>query len=1103
MKKKVALLLAFVMVLSLMPMNVFGQPGLGMPGVIRDAGQFSPRTVPHWGFEEYVISIDLAALSLQPTVMPGGMRRTLFLEFEVTGPESGIQTIAADALSTVFREGPEMWVVSPSGVAAGVEATSWPGSDGVPPTIASALYALNRNIRTSERAFDDGPGPQYRFARVALDSLLNEDGTALVGMGGWLHAHMNIRANNPESYLTVRLRAETAAGTISTLGVIVSGPLVGGWANGVNITSRGVVPFAGNMTRLNHIRIQEQAPGRLAALHEVPAAGGSPTFRDANRNVVPGANGTMTHIVRFEAPRHFRWDVGHMFGLYGGTSIVRSNSHAFTDQAAVAIPSELLLMWENPVTGLHEMYVRISVPPRRHNVLGAASTLAFVDFVGLSLIAMPGAPTTGEVAIDVTVGTLDLNADGTPSDMFGGAWNQQGLAQWAPGGAVAGTQVMQTVLIYDYVRFGDVIGTRATPTNFTPANNAHPVTVLRGVTSVPTNVTGTLVAGTTASNVGSIASTERIWTGESLVIPTGQVVGGGVILQPRFGQHPDDHGRAGSWRNLGLVVASRDHDTGVRVEGPATPAERVSGRATAALNSSGDARWLHGGNPSLSIIENHPGALFDIAQPAIYELRPVTDGVRIVDARIRHRRAGGNLAAGDITTPTNYVFADLHATGWVNPETNAVNFVTALTQYQSGAMTFGPRSLPPDNEARIRSLEIGLLLSIEAGFEYHHGGVVEIEVFRNNVYVGTAHVANATDPIVVEAIETAVIYRNQFDVIAMTPVSSFTVTETAAGNLRNNDELWFYVQATQDGRPVNIPQGNLTLFLGDHSVNTSESNMTIEPIRAGGNGPLFFLDDGAIGTRQATAGFRVVRPSTSAPGQITFSGVYVAGPTVPGLDWHVVVVGSSSNAATNPANSGITANSHRFFPAAVTEDSYAGRARFFSLPYSATVLSVIGDPHIDMDDVPGPDTDRPNIPVRGRLILRQDMPPMQANDGSMVNNPFILHNFGQGYVVSMLNPRIFADFIGGDIAWEEATQRITFTGPDGNGNPVTVVLTVNSSQAVVNGNNVDIASFAGASGPPNSVNTIIVMDRSFVPLRFLANAFLLPISFDAGTVILG
>jgi hypothetical protein len=842
MKKKVALLLALVMTLSLLPMNVFGAgPGVGMPGVDRPAAQFARTTVPHWDIRDYVVSIDLAALTLQPTVMPAGQVRRLFLEFEVTGGNSGIGTLpplghitspttanppsyppaASPRSRGIFRQGPEMWISSPAAI---TMAAPIPGTDRITGEVVdglSALNYLNREIALSGRYRDDGPGPQYQFARVSLDGLLNLHeverngemvvevlGSALTTMGGWLEVHLPIRAEQPDAYLAVRLRYETLAGVSGTVSTLVSGPLTGGWANGVEITSRGVVPMGGNMARLNAIRIQEQAPGRLAALND---------GTDANRNVLPN-NAVMTHIVRLEAPRGFRWDVGHMFGLYGAGgqgTLIDTNSHAWAGVVAPNRPTAQLrsplqdgapgrhIGWINPVTDLHEIFIELSVP-RRGTQLGAASTLAHIDIVGLSLVALPGAPTTGDVAVDVTVGTLDPDAN-----RFGGLWNQQGLATWQYVGAVAGTQQFQTVGIYDYRRTGDTVG---------------PVTIPNAI-NAPAGTT--MILERNLEDLGEIMTPrQRLWTGETLQIPTGVVVGAGQRTQPHFGMFPADHGRAGNWRNLGLVVATRDHYAGVRVEGPATPAERISGRTTAPLGAEGADRWLHGGNASLTIIENHPGALFDVAQPALYELRPVTEGVRIVDTRARFRRAGANLTAGDITLPSGAAWGDIHLPDWQGLPNN-VNFISSLTAYESGSVFFAPRSLPPDREGRVRSLEVGLLLSIEAGFEHHHGGVVEIEVFRNNVYVGTAHVANATDPIIVEVAEPTVIYRNQFDVIAMTPVSSFTITETAAGALRNNDELWFYVQATQDGRPVNIPQGNLTLFLGEHSVNAAESNMTI------------------------------------------------------------------------------------------------------------------------------------------------------------------------------------------------------------------------------------------------------------------------------------
>jgi len=245
-----------------------------------------------------------------------------------------------------------------------------------------------------------------------------------------------------------------------------------------------------------------------------------------------------------------------------------------------------------------------------------------------------------------------------------------------------------------------------------------------------------------------------------------------------------------------------------------------------------------------------------------------------------------------------------------------------------------------------------------------------------------------------------------------------------------------------------------------------------------------------------------LRPSSDVPGEIRFDNVWVAGPTVPGLDWHVVVTGPEISANHLYHMHPVYSQSN-LTTGMITANRWNERIRFDNMPYGATVLEVGGSPVIDIEG-PGPIV-RPddNVRPQARLTLRQGMGAMRANDGSYVNDPFILHSFVDGIAVSMLNPRIFADFIGGEIEWVEATSTISFNGPDSNGNNVTVSLTNNSNRAIVNNQNVDIATFAGASGPANSVNTIIIDGRSFVPLRFLANAFLLPINFQDGTVTLG
>jgi len=465
--------------------------------------------------------------------------------------------------------------------------------------------------------------------------------------------------------------------------------------------------------------------------------------------------------------------------------------------------------------------------------------------------------------------------------------------------------------------------------------------------------------------------------------------------------------------------------------------------------------------------------LFETARPAVYEFRAVQPGVHFVDSQARLY----NLDDRGTRTQIH----GWQALDWSPGGAVAHGFVPALHEYDRGSMFFAPRSIAPHADGHLRVLDVRLMLSVEAGFETNHGGVVEVEVFRDNVYIGTAEILHVEDPIFVTSSNPPEIFRDNFDVLALTPVASFTVEETAVGMLETNDTLWFHLQATQDGRRVNIPMGNMSLFLGEPIINESESGFDLITLSATAPGQL----------HQGSIGFRVRRASRDVPASITFNDVYVAGPTVPGVEWHVVVTSQE-----------FTENYYAFHPAAADRNQWQERLVFYGMAYYTTVLIVDGVPSFEApgDGTIGGGQAAPSI---GRLVLRQGMPPIEANDGSLVHDPFILHQFVPGTAVSLLNPRVFADFIGGDIEWRPANQTVIFSGPNANGQNVEVSLTIGSNMATINGQSVDIATFAGSSGPANSVQAIIVQDRSYVPLRFLANAFLLPISFQDGTVTLG
>lgn len=504
---------------------------------------------------------------------------------------------------------------------------------------------------------------------------------------------------------------------------------------------------------------------------------------------------------------------------------------------------------------------------------------------------------------------------------------------------------------------------------------------------------------------------------------------------------------------------------GVIVESPENPAERVSGRMTDYADG-GDARFLHRGEFSIRLTETVAGSLFSPVEPVMYELRIVQSGVHFVDARLRGIVDGEDINSENIQVlnPNKMSFSR----GWQSPE-DSTNFITSLTQFDGGLLQFVLRQLDPDCGGRFRSLEIGLLLSVEAGFEHNHGGIIEVEVFRNSEYIGTAHIANITDPIFLEAGRTIEYFRTIFNG-ALQALDRFAVVEITPKSLLEDYELRFRMEATQNGRHVNIPMGSLVLFFADAIVNYNESGMQVVRMRSGG---------------RYNNGYLVANPSYGIAGELVFY-TYIAGPMIPSITWYMVVYGQQ-----------ISSNSHFIMPAYYDRDVWQQRAVFYGFPYSFAAITTEVPAFLLEEPSPPVEVKRP---IFERLELRHNMATVVVGD-DIIERPFILHSFVEGIAVSLLNPRVFANFIGGEIYYDAGI--VNLNGLDSNGNSVSITLTIGSSRAIVNGQNVDIATFSGASGPAYSVYTILIGNRSYAPLRFFANAFLLPIHFQDGLVFLG
>jgi len=100
---------------------------------------------------------------------------------------------------------------------------------------------------------------------------------------------------------------------------------------------------------------------------------------------------------------------------------------------------------------------------------------------------------------------------------------------------------------------------------------------------------------------------------------------------------------------------------------------------------------------------------------------------------------------------------------------------------------------------------------------------------------------------------------------------------------------------------------------------------------------------------------------------------------------------------------------------------------------------------------------------------------------------------------TLVQARAFTDEFGGTISASSGV--VTATGTSrGSGEPVTIVMTVGSPIATINGVATDIATFVGQPSLAGQIAPITESGRTYVPVRFLANAFGIPFRSISGGV---
>jgi hypothetical protein len=360
MKKKVALLLALVMVLAMVPMSAFG-------ATARAGSLLNPRVNP--GTQEFVVRIDAAAFSgLSESVV-----RNAVLDIQFSNPDArgftgwAAADIPADAaandwrrlpLAVTFAAGPDFAVSSPAAV-----------------DVQDAIDIMDALTLT-----------RVSNSRLLVDLFTGGwvDGTWV--LDGFVDLRIASINANPGETIAVYLRTGGDGVEVRNIQLLAPTPLAGQWNNGVTITA-GAPTNIGMFAVLPSIRITENNVGRL-----VPVGGGASSF-----------------MVRLVAPRGFRWSTTLAYTTRQGPALsVSARSGGISSVPTIARHTAPGTGAEagyhfNEITQRSELYLNIGNLTRGTGFINE-TTFQWVEISGLALIPVEGAATAGTVGIDVYVG---------------------------------------------------------------------------------------------------------------------------------------------------------------------------------------------------------------------------------------------------------------------------------------------------------------------------------------------------------------------------------------------------------------------------------------------------------------------------------------------------------------------------------------------------------------------------------------------------------------------------------------------------------------------------------------------------------------------------
>jgi len=463
------------------------------------------------------------------------------------------------------------------------------------------------------------------------------------------------------------------------------------------------------------------------------------------------------------------------------------------------------------------------------------------------------------------------------------------------------------------------------------------------------------------------------------------------------------------------------------------------------------------------------------------------EGVRIVGAVARAGRGVGEHTNRHYvfpnTNPGSVGYGNVWEGGWLVPGANTTPWNLVRTDNIIVTENMVTVIVPPLGATQllnqVRAVQVTFWVSVEAGFEAKFPGD-SIDVVVGGASVGllsensrTQTVAIPDDPFSIAA-DLTEIRTDILSTVSQEPISDIVITVYEPHLLREGS----FIDVLIAGVGANMGIG-LHIY-ANRTVEVDGNGLII------GTGSVILPSEGGAGVTGGTMlRFPVSRVPNARdnddPVTITISGVNVSGTVVPHIEYQVVVRGSA------------VAENH------VTLGNTAGVGNFTTHPYFTPAVIFVGG---ILEDAPPVD----GRPGQGAPGLSREL---RVHEGmgevAGVDVPFFWEIVGPNRV-GMISLRVFAEyFLGTTPVWEHPSG--TISGLHANGNEVSFSFTNGATNVNLRidgvDSTVDIATFVDfLSGPAGTVSPSVINNRAYLPLRFVAEAFGLTVDLVGNVVVI-